>query len=93
MEKVIFDTHEGTIETEGNCIESKPLWSENVEHRAHIQNGVFSTKQVPTDCFEEKWEIKGVIVTLTKQVTPKGTSRTLKPKSVEDANRILEAIS
>lgn len=71
--KITVDTPDGFQEMEGKCLESKLIWAENVEHRYHINNGVYATKQVPTEHSIEIWEMNGEKIKLSKFETAKGT--------------------
>jgi hypothetical protein len=57
MSKINIETPDGIITIEGKCISSKLMWSKNVEDRTHLKNGIYSTKQIPTDYYKEIWQI------------------------------------
>lgn len=69
MKTIKVDTPDGIIEMTGECLESELIWSKDVEDRNHIKNGVYSTKQVPTDHFQEVWFIDGEKVKLSRFCT------------------------
>lgn len=54
MVKIIVNTMDGNVEMAGECLKSELQWSKNVEERIHLQNGVYTTKQVPTDYYLEE---------------------------------------
>ena len=57
MKTINVDTPDGVVAMTGKCLESKLIWNKNVEHRYHIDDGLYSTKQIPTKHFKEIWLI------------------------------------
>lgn len=88
MKKITIETPDGAITVEGNCISSKLISATNVEHRYHIDAGLYSTKRVSTEQYKECWQIKHDFepvwhvdannVELSKFVTPDGKRYMLK---------------
>jgi len=53
-------------EITGTCLESELQWAENVENFNHLKNGMYTTSQTPTKCFNEVWEVEGQQINITK---------------------------
>lgn len=77
-ERIIYiETPDGTKKYLGICITSKLQWSDNIEGRVHYDGGLCSTKQVPTDYFEEIWDINDKQIKLSKFIKNENKTKTI----------------
>jgi len=74
MQEITVSTWDGEIKTKGECLSRELVWSRNVEERTHLNAGLHTTKQVPTDYYQETWLINGKEIKLHNYETAAGVS-------------------